>query len=127
MEVVAESIDPGEMLREVRSEHGIDIVKIWKQVRDMDLSEFVTIDSDEMKMKVYKDRDYFRVSGQEVGHESANIEVKIPIQLIDYFLDESREAFRLSDLVNAVQGHLPLTLVEVTKDDAHVKVWLEEK
>jgi hypothetical protein len=127
IEVVIESVDPSRIMTELKSEKGIDLAKLWRQVRNMDLDEFITIDSDEAKVKVFKDREVFRVTIQEEGQEKPNVEVRVPFPIMDYLLEDRRGDFKLSELVDGLRGHLPLVLVEASHDEGRVRVWLEER
>jgi hypothetical protein len=127
IEVVIESADAGDILKEIKSEKGIDLAKLWRQLRDADMDEFVTIDAEEAKVKVYKDRRNFRLTVEDLEHGEGNVEVRIPFEVMDYLFEEEHEDFKLSDLVGALRGDLPLVLVEANHDGDMVKVWLEEK
>jgi len=125
IEVVIESLDSGDILREIQFEKGIDLAKLWRELRSADTDEFVIIEVDGDHVKVYKDRDSMRVTIQEDGYREPNINVRIPFAVVDFLLDNEGREFRLSEIVKAVRGELPLVLVEATRDEGTVKVWLE--
>jgi len=127
IEVAIESVDPSRVFHDIKSEKGIDLAKMWKQVRNLDVDEFITVDSDEAKVKVYKDSEFFRITVQEENYEKPNVEVRIPFTVMDYLFEEHKEGFKFSDLVRSLKGQLPLTLIEATHDEGTVKVWIEEK
>ena len=128
VEVVLESVDTHHgFLTHVGKDGEINLAKIWKQVRNLELDEFVTIDSEEGKVKVFKDSRYFRVTVQEPEYEQPNMQVKIPLALMDYLFDEQREGFKFSEMLASLRGSLPLTIIEATHEEGQVKVWLDEK
>jgi hypothetical protein len=127
IEVVIENVDPSRVMTEIKTEKGIDLAKMWRQIRNMDLDEFITVDTDEAKVKVYKDTKFFRVTVQEEDYDSPNVEMKIPFPIMDYMLQSHKDGFKFSELVESVRGSLPMTLLEANHDEGMVKVWLEEK
>lgn len=127
IEVVVDSVDTSKVMSEIKMEKGIDLAKMWRQVRNLDESEFVRIDSDDAKVRVYKDARNFRVTVHEPGFEQPNVEVKIPFSMMDYLFEEGRKEFKLSEMISSLRGQLPLTLVEAKHDGESVTVWLEEK
>jgi hypothetical protein len=127
IEVVVDNIEPARVVKEIKSEKGIDIAKIWKQMRDMDIDEFITIDKDDAKVKVYKDHDFFKITVHQESGEGTDADLRIPFGFMDYLLDADRDKFDFQEMVNSLKGHLPLTLVEATHEDGSIKVWLEEK
>lgn len=127
IEVVIDAVDPSMVMKEIKTEKGLDLAKLWRQLRSADVDEFISIDHDGDKVKVYKDRTNFRVTIQESGYDEPNIEVRLPFAVMDYLLDERREEYKLSELVEALRASLPLTLVEARHDGDSVKVWLEER
>lgn len=127
IEVVIENVDPSRVMTEIKTEKGIDLAKMWKQIRNMDLDEFITVDTDDAKVRVYKDTKFFRVTVQESEYDSPNVEMKVPFPIMDYLLQPHKEGFKFSELVESVRGSLPMTLLEATHDEGMVKVWIEEK
>jgi hypothetical protein len=86
IEVVIDSADTVDIMKELHGEHGVDIAKLWQQLKTADMDEFVTIESDEADVKVFKEAGTFRVSvkADEDGDEK-NVEVRIPFTLLFFF------------------------------------------
>lgn len=128
VEVAIDSADTSEIFRDLKRDKGVDLAKLWKQLKNADMDEFVTIDSDKAKVKVYKEAGVFRVSMSDIDGEVSQMEVRIPFSVMDYLFDSKREGFRLSDMVADLRNDLPLVLVEAHDGSAErVKVWLDEK
>lgn len=127
IEVVIDSLDTGEIMREIRIDEGIDIGRLWRELRSADLDEFITIEVDEARVKVYKDRHSLRLTVHEDGYDEPNVRMQIPFAVMDYLVDSEDEEFRLSELVRAVRGELPLVLVEAERDEGSVRVWIDEE
>jgi len=127
IEVVVDSIDKKEFLAEFESDHpSVDIAKMWREVRKMETDEFLTVETEKEHVRVWKDRDFFRLSikAEEEGDEPV-VQVKLPLDVMDYLFESKTRNWSFQDLVARLRPHLPVTLVEVNKDDDHVKIWLE--
>ncbi len=127
IEVVVDSIDKRDFMSEFEEDHpSLNIPKMWREIRKMDVDEFITVESEKENIKVFKDRDFFRISITEAEFDEPNIEVKLPLELMDYVF-EGRKNFDFQELVGRLRGHLPLTVVSAKHEGADVKIWLEEK
>ncbi|HEY3174290.1 MAG TPA: hypothetical protein VGK94_00870 [Candidatus Polarisedimenticolia bacterium] len=128
IEVVIDSIDKREFMAELEEEHpSLDIQKLWRQIRKMEGDDFVTIESDKENVRVWKDKEFFRINVREAGFDEPNIEVKLPLAIMDYVFEKADErSFSFQELVEQLRGHLPLTLVQVKHGEENVKIWLEE-
>ena len=127
MQVVVNSLDTSNVLADLKDEKGIDLASLWQNLKNADTDEFVRVEDEGKKVKVYKDGENLRVSVQEEGYSEPNVQIRVPYAVMDYLAEgaESR-VFRLSDLIDQLKGHLPLVLVEAEHSDQNVKVWLEE-
>ena len=128
IEVVIDSIDKREFMSQIEEDHpSLDIPKLWREVRKMEGSDFITVESDKANVRVWKDRQYFRINVQEEGFSEPNVEVKLPLAIMDYVFETRSKDLNFQDLVDQLRGHLPITLVTAKHDDATVKIWLEER
>jgi len=127
IEVVVESVDTSHVMRDLKTDKGIDIKKLWRELKNANVDEFVTVEKESEKVKVYKERDTFRVSIQEEGNDSPNIEIRIPFSIMDYLTESHDDGFKLSEMIAGLKTQLPLTIVEAHHDGQNVRVWLEEK
>ena len=129
IEVVIDSIDKREFLSEIQEGHpSLDIQKLWRQIRKMEGGDFVTIESDKENVRVWKDKEFFRINVKEEGFDEPNIEIKLPLSVMDYVFDSSSDkGFSFQEMIEQLRGHLPLTLVQVKHGEESVKIWLEEQ
>jgi len=128
IEVFVDSVDKNQLLSTIESGHpGLDLANVWRQVRDAELEEFVSIETDEENVRVWKDSDYFRVDVQEIEHTKPNIRIKMPLAVMDYLFDPAQSTLCFQDMVQSLRGYLPLTLLEADKDGESVRIWLEEE
>jgi hypothetical protein len=127
IEVVVDSVDTTDIMRDLKTDKGIDIRKLWRELKNADVNEFVTIEKDNEKVKVYKDKDTFRVTVQEEDYDTPNVEIRIPFSVMDYMTQDHKDGFKLSEMLSGLKSQLPLTIVDARHDDKTIKVWLEEK
>ncbi|HZI92944.1 MAG TPA: hypothetical protein VFE84_01770 [Patescibacteria group bacterium] len=127
IEVVVDSIDKREFMSNLEAGHpSLDIPKLWREVRKMEGSDFVTVESEKEHVRVWKDREFFRINVQEEGYSEPNIEVKLPLAIMDYLFESRTRDLNFQDLVDELRGHLPLTLVTVKHEENRIKIWLED-
>lgn len=127
IEVFVDSMDGGRFLNHIEAQHpGLDMARMWQEVRDTALDEFVTIETDEESVRVWKDSEYFRVDVQEFRNSEPNIRMTIPLSVMDYLFDPDRSTLNFQEMVGALRGYLPMTLLEADKDGESVRIWLEE-
>jgi hypothetical protein len=128
IEVVVDSIDKREFMSRLEEKApSLDIPRLWHEIRKAELGEFVTVESDKEHIKVWKDRDAFRISVKEEGETEPNMMVRIPLEIMDFVFDSKGKSFSFQELVESLRGHLPLTLVEGRHKDESVRIWLQEE
>jgi hypothetical protein len=127
IEVVVDSIDKREFMAEIESEHSLDIAKMWREIRRMEAEEFLTVESEKEHVRVWKDRDFFRISIREEDADEPTVEVRMPLDVMDYVFESKGRNWKFEDLVSRLRPHLPVTLVEVNKKEDHVRIWIEEQ
>ncbi len=127
IEVMVDSVDKREFLRHLEAgHHSLDISRIWHEVRHMDLEEFVTVESEDESLRVWKDREFLRVDASG-SRAHGTVAVKIPLDLLDYLFDAEGSEFSFQEMIERIRDHLPLVMVEVESDEESVKIWLEEE
>lgn len=127
MEVVIESAEGGKLFSPLDVAKGhVDIGKMWQAIRDMNSDEIMTVEAEDEVVKVWKDREYFRVDVHDAD-EGTDVEVKIPIGLMDYLFNTQRTGFNFQELVGTLRGYAPLQLVKVASDNENVSIWIEER
>lgn len=128
IEVVINSIDTTEVMQHLKTEKGIDLTVLWQNLRDADVDEFVSIDSEDAQVKVFKEGQNLRVTVKEAGFDEPNVQVRVPFTVMDFLIEgATQNEFRLSQLVEQLRGNLPLVLLEANHDEENVKIWIEER
>ena len=65
------------------SGHGMDIRRIYMALRDEDMSDFLEVNDGDQHVKVWKDRDAFRVRVTRDGYSRPLASVYLPLPLLD--------------------------------------------
>ena len=107
-------------------DHGMDVRRIYMALRDEDMSDFLEINDGDEHVKVWKDRDAFRVRVTRDGESRPVVMVYLPIPLLDALFSGPDESLpNLKAALQELEHMAPLTLVEVYDDEETVRVWLE--
>jgi len=107
-------------------QHGLGMRRIYRALRDEDMTDFLQIHDGDKHVKIWKDQNAFQVRVTRDGDSRPVVSVYLPLTVLDALFsgpDESPLAlqFALEELKQAA----PLTLVEVYDDQRTVKIWLE--
>ncbi len=125
-----EDFAPGALLDEMNHE-GFDLRAFWREIRQGNLREFVTVEAKEARVKAWRENGLFRVSVDADEDADRNrfggrtrVEIRVPEELMDYLVDEGSRGTP-SDLVDILKRMGPSTLVEVVSESESVRVWLD--
>ena len=105
-------------------DHFLSMRKIYLAVRDEDLSDFLEMqDDDGTWVKVWKDREAFRVEARDrEGDETANL--YLPLSVLDALFGGGDEP-DLHAALKELRSLAPLTILSVDDERRQVRVWLE--
>lgn len=122
-----EDLSPDHVVRELESE-GIDLRRFWEEIRDADIREFFTLETEEANVRAWREDGLFqvRIDADEGfhGRDGTHVEISIPETLMDLLLDDS--GTDPEDVIADLLRHGPMTLVEVKTDDGEsVKIWID--
>lgn len=107
--------------------HGVDIKKLYLSLRDQDLSELLEVNGDDgERVKVWKDREAFRVHVWDDGATEPKVKIQLPLAVTDALFGGPPDAPPdLKAAVAKLKEFAPLTLVEVNEGDESIRIWLE--
>lgn len=132
IEVVADAIKEGEgelvdidaVIDEVERE-GVDVRKLWEGVKELGPTDFIEVQDEKEYVKVWKDRDSFRVTVTEEGQTEPTVLITFPLAIIDNILGDGTQPVTLKGIVAALKDAGPMQFVEVHDHGEHVRIWLE--
>jgi len=105
--------------------HEVDLPAILAAVRDAEDGEYVTVDSDDEKVRVAKEAGHLVIRAHD-RHEE--VDIRIRLEVVDALLSGGPDEL---DLVAAVQAlgstAEGVELVSVEGDDEQVRIWIDSK
>jgi len=105
--------------------HGIDLRELAAALADAPDADFVTVESDDEKVRVSKEGEYLIVGVEDRDKRSSEkVRVRIPLAVVDALVgDEPGEL----DLVAALRrlGEFEDTLIDIQSDGESVRVWID--
>jgi len=107
--------------------HGVDLHKLYRSLRDQDLSELLEMNgNDGERVKVWKDSEAFRIQVWEGNQTEPKVKVQLPLQVTDVlFGGPDATAPDIKGALEKLRDFAPMTLVEIRDDDETVRIWLE--
>ena len=106
---------------------GIDLRRFWQEVRDADIKEFFTLETEDANIRAWRENGLFRVSvdaDEGRRRDRTRVEISIPESLMDLLVGNADTD--PADAITALLDHGPMTLVEVETDDGEsVKIWID--
>jgi hypothetical protein len=114
--------------------NGVDFHALLNAVRDSKDGEFVTVQDKDQDVRVAKQNNYFLVhvidkesSKDSKDHKRSNVEVKIPMKVVDALFSAGKDEVDLVAGLHALALQGDTELVSVKDHDQTVRVWLDSK
>jgi hypothetical protein len=101
-----------------------DLRELWSELQASPDMTFVTVESDDEKVRVSKSGGYLLVDAADRGRES--VEVRVPLAVVDALLSGDGEALDIRAAIAALARHGGGELVAVNQDDERVRVWIDD-
>jgi hypothetical protein len=130
---LVESMMP--LIEEKGMEHGVvrlhdsdvtvkDLRNAWKQIRNTGDSEFVSIQNKDANVRVFTKAGFLYVQPQD--HARKNIDIRIPLVVVDALLSGEGEELNLKAAVRALKDSGVKDIITVKDEDKTVRVWIDE-
>ena len=105
-----------------------ELREIWREVQRKPDATFVTVDERDSKVRIAKRGDTLHVFAVERGHGNGKeeVEIKIPVQVIDALLSGNGEELNIGAAIQALARQGTGELVTVTGDDETVRIWVDD-
>jgi hypothetical protein len=114
--------------------NGVDFHALLSAVRDSKDGEFVTVQDKDQDVRVAKQNNYFLVhvidkegSKDSKDHKRSNVEVKIPMKVVDALFSAGKDEVDLVAGLHALALQGDTELVSVKDHEQTVRVWLDSK
>ena len=110
---------------------GVDAAKLrtaWQSLRNAKDMEFVTVESDDAKVRIAKSGRFFlaNVDPTETGHDG-KVQVRVPLEVIDALLDAPDGQLNVKGALQALASVHSGDLVTVSDGSSKVRIWIDER
>ncbi len=100
-----------------------ELREIWAAVKAEGSYEFVTVESENERVRISKEGDQLFIRSVEGSH--TEVEVNIPVAVVDALLSGEGETLNLKAAVDALALAPVGDLVRVKDGETHVRIWID--
>ena len=132
---VALDVAPKDALSQAQvqlEQHGLsvgDLRRLWNELRDAGQEEFVTVESNEERVRVLRRGDDIVVDVEEAtpeGKEGKTVHIEVPVSVVDALLSGEGEELNLEQMVARLQDQRG-EIVRVNEGESQIRIWIDEK
>lgn len=102
-----------------------DLRELWREIQNSPDMAFVNVEDQGEHVKVWKQGDYLRVTVDGRGASGEQVEVRIPLTVVDALLSTDGEEMNFQAAIAALVDHGEGELVTVTDNEDKVRVWVD--
>ncbi len=125
--IPAEVTESGNVVLDDQEFNAAELRAMWQSIQGAKDMEFVTIDTNDENLRVAKNRGYLTVKGTAKNEKGSNIDVRLPLTVVDALLDTPEDnQLNVAGALRALAEHGEGELATVTDDNAHVRVWIDQ-
>lgn len=110
--------------------HDLDWTKLramWDEVKNAPEATFVTIDTADEHVVVKKEGGFLLVKTTERTEKGADVDVRLPLGVIDALLDAPEGQLNLNGALEALAEMQDGHLVSIHSEDEVVKIWIDDQ
>lgn len=110
--------------------HDLDWGKLramWTEVKSAPEATFVTIESKDEHVVVKKEGNFLLVKTTERSERGADVDVRLPLVVIDALLDAPEGQLNLNGALEALAATQDGHLVSIVSEDETVKIWIDDQ
>lgn len=100
--------------------------ELWQEVKDSPDMNYVTVQSRDETVKVYKERGYLVARTTEATEHGSQVHARIPLAVVDALLSGEGNSLNLHAAIQALAAHGSGELVTVTDGRESVRVWIDD-
>lgn len=104
-----------------------ELQDMWNELRRQRDTTFLSVQETDGRVKMAKRGNYLMIQATDTGSKRENVEIKIPVPVVDALLsgpgEELNIAAGLQALVRAGEGEI----MTVTGDDETVRMWIDDE
>jgi hypothetical protein len=110
--------------------HDLDWNKLrdmWQQIKNAPEATFVTVQTNDEHVVVKKEGGFLLVQTTERSERGANVDVRLPMAVIDALLDAPEGTLNLTGALEALADMQDGHLVSIHSEDEIVKIWIDDQ
>lgn len=101
-----------------------ELRSMWKQIRAQGDNEFLSVENRDGSFHVFTKGGFLLV--QPDNHSRKNIDIRIPLAVVDAMLSGEGEELNLTAAIHALKDSGVRDIITVKDDDKTVHVWIDE-
>lgn len=102
-----------------------DLRKVWETLRAQGDAEYVTVESEDGKIRVLVRGNYLFIQSEESSKDQ--IQVQIPLQVVDAMFSGQGDELDLLAAIKALQQSGVRDIISIKSDHSTVLVWIDDK
>ena len=103
-----------------------DIRRMWNALRDTGDGEFVSVDSDDGRLRVARRGDVIQIRFEGRDDDERNVRVKVPVAVVDALLSGDDDSLNLAAAIEALKDRRG-DIVRITDGNERVRIWIDEE
>jgi hypothetical protein len=105
-----------------------DLHSMWDQIRNSPDATYMTLQSAEQNLRVWKEGDFLRVGSNENGYSAGTeIDVSFPLAVVDALFSGPDNRLDIGAALQALADYGPGNLVSVRDGEQTVRVWVDDQ
>ena len=104
-----------------------ELMNLWGEIKNAPEATFVTVETRDESVVVKKEGDFIKIRTTESTDYGADVDVKLPLTVVDALLSGSEGAFDFTAAIEALAAYGPGELVSVRDGDETVRVWIDDR
>lgn len=127
-QVVEEAYDEIEIELDELSLSWRQLHDLWDQVRTSPDATYVTVESRDEKVKVWKEGDFLRINTTERRSKAgAQVDIQFPLGVVDALFSGPGQRPDFVAALNALADYGPGNLVSIRDGDETVRIWVDDQ
>lgn len=104
-----------------------DLQDLWDQVRDSPDATYVTVQSRDETVKVWKEGDFLKIATTEAGDRGTEVDVTFPLNVVDALFSGPGRRPDFQAALQALADHGPGNLVSIRDGEQTVRIWVDDR
>ena len=128
---VALDVAGDEMMEEGHIELDADITvadlrRMWHELREAGDGDFVTVEEDDERVKIYRRDDIVYVDIDDLRRDEEKVRLELPVSMVDVLFDTDEDhSLNLKGALAELQNHTGGEVLSVRDGDETVRIWID--